>query len=175
MKPFNSNPHRYDPYKNFKFQVFFGQEPVAGVSKVSALKRTTEVIEHREGGDANAVHKSPGQTKFEPITLERGITHAKEFEQWANKVWYIKGGDGEEVSLKDFRRDIRLVMYNEAGQPVVAYQIFKCWVSEFQAVPELDANGNAVAIETLKLENEGWIRDTQVTEPSEPSFTKPEA
>jgi phage tail-like protein len=60
---------------------------VAGVSKVSALKRTTDVVEHREGGDPSTVRKSPGQTKFEAVTLERGVTHDPDFEQWAGKVW----------------------------------------------------------------------------------------
>jgi phage tail-like protein len=167
----------FDPYKNFKFKVFFGEkpDPVAGVSKVSALKRTTEVIEHRSGGDPSSPRKAPGQTKYEPITLERGVTHDTEFEKWANKCWYLSGGDGKEMSLGDFRKDIRIEMYNEAGQRVLAYEVADCWVSEYQALPELDANGNAVAIQTLKLENQGWERALDVTPPGEvPTFTVPE-
>jgi phage tail-like protein len=132
------------------------------------------VVEHREGGDPSTVRKSPGQTKYEPITLERGVTHDPEFEQWANKVWNYGSGLGSEVSLKDFRRDIMVEVYNEAGQKVLAYKIYRCWVSEYQALPELDASANAVAIQTLKLENEGWERDYEVTEPDEPTFTEPE-
>lgn len=175
MAKFNKNPERYDPYKNFKFLMYFGNgtDPVAGVSKVGALSRSTEVIEHREGGDPSTVHKAPGQVSYESIELERGLTHDKAFEQWANKVWYVEGAAGKEVSLKDFRKDIRLVLQNEAGQPVKAFNIFNCWVSEFQALPELDASGNAVAIENITLENEGWIRDTDVKEPAQQSFTKP--
>jgi phage tail-like protein len=167
----------FDPYKNFKFKIFFGKntDAVAGISKVSALKRTTEVVEHRSGGDPSSPRKAPGLSKFEPITLERGVTHDTEFEKWANKVWYIGGGDGKEVSLADFRKDIRIEMYNEAGQKVLAYKVFDCWVSEYQALPELDANGNAVAIQTLKLENQGWERATEVSAPDEPEFTVPEA
>ena len=143
---------------------------VAGISKVGALKRSTEVVEHRTGGDNSTSRKSPGRSKFEPIMLERGVTHDLEFEAWANRVWNVQGGLGAEVSLADFRRDITIEMYNEAGQLAIAYQVFRCWVSEYQALPELDANANAVAIQSIKLENEGWIRDAEVQEPSEPSF-----
>jgi phage tail-like protein len=171
---FTVNASRLDPYKNFKFRVKTDGRYVAGVSKVSALRRTTEVVEHREGGDPSTVHRSPGRTSFEAITLERGVTHDVAFEQWANKVWNFGSGLGAESSLKDFRKDILLELYNEAGQLVIAYKIYRCWVSEYQALPEVDANANAVAIQTLKLENEGFERDYDVTEPTEPSFTEPE-
>jgi len=174
MARFTVNAQRLDPYKNFKFRVKWDGRYVAGVSKVGALKRTTEVVEHREGGDPSTSHKSPGRTKFEAITLERGVTHDTEFEKWANKVWnYDAGGGGPEVSLKDFRKEIIIEVFNEAGQKVIAYKLYRCWVSEFQALPDLDANANAIAIQHLKLENEGWERDYSVTEPSEPSFTEP--
>ena len=170
MPQFSVNPTRFDPYKNFKFRVKWDGRYVAGLSKMSALKRTTEVISHREGGDPSTTRKSPGRTEYEAITLERGVTHDPEFEKWANKVWNFGAGLGSEVSLKDFRKDIIVEVYNEAGQKVLAYKIYRCWVSEYQALPELDANANAVAIQTIKLENEGWERDTAVTEPEEPSF-----
>jgi phage tail-like protein len=160
MAQFTVNPTRFDPYKNFKFRVKWDGRYVAGVTRISALRRTTEVVEHREGGDESTLRKSPGKTQYEPITLEVGVTHDAEFERWANK----------EVSLKDFRKDIRIELYNEAGQLVLAYNVYRCWVSEFQALPELDANANAVAIQSIKLENEGWDRDETVTEPVEPSF-----
>jgi phage tail-like protein len=140
---------------------------------VSALKRTTEVVTHRIGGDPSTERKSPGQSKYEAITLERGVTHDLDFEQWANKVWNYGAGLGSEVSLKDFRKDIIIEVYNEAGQLVISYKVYRCWVSEYQAMPELDASANAIAIQTLKLENEGWERDIDVTEPTEPSFTEP--
>ena len=173
MAEFTVNTHRYDPYKNYKFRVKWDGRYVAGVSKVGALNRSTEVVEHRDGGDPSTVHKSPGQTSYESITLERGLTHDKAFEQWANKVWNFGSSFGSEVSLKDFRKDIIIDMFNEAGQKVVSYKVYRCWVSEYQALPELDASGNAVAIQTLTLENEGWERDYAVTEPTEPSFTEP--
>ncbi len=168
MAQFTANPTRFDPYKNYKFRVKWDGRYVAGVSKVSALKRSTEVVEHREGGDPSTKRKSPGQTKYEAVTIERGVTHDPEFENWANKVWNFGAGLGAESSLADFRKDVILEMMNEAGQVVLSYKIFRCWVSEYQAVPELDASANAVAIQTLKLENEGWERDTSVSEPSEP-------
>ncbi len=173
MAQFNVNAKRFDPYKNFKFRVKWDGRYVAGVSKVTALKRTTEVVEHREGGDPSISRKSPGRSKYEPITLERGVTHDTEFEKWANKVWNFGAGLGAEVSLKDFRKDIIIELYNEAGQLVIAYKVYRCWVSEYQASPDLDANANAVAIQTIKLENEGWERDLEVTEPDEPLFTVP--
>jgi phage tail-like protein len=172
MAEFTVNPKRFDPYKNFKFRVKWDGRPVAGVSKVSGLRRTTEVIRHREGGDPSTTRKSPGLTEFAPITLERGVTHDPEFENWANKVWSLGANLGAEVSLKDFRKDIVLELYNEAGQVVLAYKIYRCWVSEYEILTDLDANANAVAIEHITLENEGWERDHSVKEPIEPSFKK---
>ena len=173
MAEFTVNPTRHDPYKNFKFQVKWDGKYVAGVSKVSGLKRTTEVVKHREGGDPSTSRKSPGRSEFDAITLERGVTHDPVFELWVGKVWQIGAGLGSEVSLKDFRKDIILELYNEAGQKVQAYKIYRCWVSEFAALPDLDANANAVAIQHIKLENEGWERDISVLEPTEPSFNIP--
>jgi phage tail-like protein len=167
---FSVNPTRFDPYKNFKFRVKWDGRYVAGISKVSALKRTTEVVRHREGGDPSTSRKSPGRNEFEAITLERGVTHDLEFEAWANRVWQVGNGLGAEVSLKNFRKDLIIEMYNEAGQLVIAYHVFRAWVSEYQALPDLDANANAVAIQHIKLENEGWERDVQVVEPAEPAL-----
>jgi phage tail-like protein len=181
MAQFSVNARRFDPYKNFKFRVKWDGRYVAGISKVSALKRTIEVIEHRNGGDNSSSVKTPGRVKFEPVTLERGVTHDLEFERWANKVWDYGNAQADadqrqmEVSLADFRKDIILDLFNEAGQKVLSYRLYRCWVSEYQAVPELDANANAIAIQTLKLENEGWDRDLDVTEPTEPSFNDPVA
>ncbi|TQN42890.1 phage tail-like protein [Blastococcus colisei] len=172
MAQFNVNVHRFDPYKNFKFRVRWEGRDVAGISKVGALKRTTEVVEHREGGDPSTSRRGPGRTKYEAITLERGVTHDLEFEQWANKVWHYGNGPGQEMSLKDFRRDLLIDLYNEAGQVVKTFKVYRCWVSEFQTLPDLDANANAVAIETIKLENEGWERDRDVPEPSEPTLNQ---
>ncbi len=173
MAEFTVNASRFDPYKNFKFRLKWDGRYVAGISKVSALKRTTEVVTHRHGGDPSSSRKSPGRSEFEAITLERGVTHDQAFEQWANKVWNFGAGLGAETSLKDFRKDLILEVYNEAGQLAIAYKVFRCWVSEYQSIPELDANANAVAIQTIKLENEGWERDYDVAEPSEPSFVEP--
>ena len=131
------------------------------------------MVKHREGGDQSTDRKSPGRTSYDAITLERGVTHDKDFEQWANKVWRVGVALGAEVSLKDFRKDIVIELYNEAGQLAIAYKVYRCWVSEFQALPDLDANANAVAIQHLKLECEGWERDADVAEPSEQSFTQP--
>ena len=174
MAQFTVNATRFDPYKNFKFRVKWDGKYVAGISKCSALKRTTEVVEHREGGDPSSSRKSPGRSKYEAITLERGVTHDVEFEQWANKVWNFGSGLGAEVSLKDFRKEITIVLCNEAGQTVIAYKVFRCWVSEFQSLSDLDANANAIAIQHIKIENEGWVRDLAVVEPTEPSFNNPE-
>ena len=167
MTEFPVNPTRLDPYKNFKFRVKWDGQYVAGVSKISALKRATEVIEHREGGDPSSSRKSPGRTQFEPITLERGLTYDHAFEEWANLVWKL--GANPESALAAFRKDIFIDVINEAGQKIFSYKVFRCWVSEYQALPDLDANAAAVAIELIKLENEGWERDTSVTEPKEPT------
>src|SRR3954452_13805697 len=173
MAQFTVNASRFDPYKNYKFRVKMDGRYVAGVSKVGALKRTTEVVKHREGGDPSSSRKSPGQSDYEAVSLERGVTHDPEFERWANKVWNYGSGLGAETSLKDFRKDIIIELYNEAGQLAIAYKVYRCWVSEYQAMPDLDANANAVAIQHIKLENEGWERDYEVPEPSEPTFSEP--
>ncbi len=175
MAEFTANPQRFDPYKNFKFRVKWDGRYVAGVSKVSALKRTTEVVEHREGGDPSTSRKSPGRNKFEAITIERGVTHDPEFEAWAAKVWQLGAAPGSEVSLADFRKDLIIDFFNEAGQLAISYKLYRCWVSEYQALPDLDANANAVAIQHIKIENEGWDRDTSTTEPTEPTFTSTHA
>ena len=173
MTQFTVNATRFDPYKNFKFRIKWDGKYVAGISKVSPLKRTTEVVKHREGGDPSSSRKSPGRTEYDAIILERGVTHDLAFEQWANKVWSLDAGAGAEVSLADFRKDIILDFFNEAGQKALSYKIFRCWVSEYQALPELDANSTAVAIQLIVLQNEGWERDTSVPEPVEPSFNTP--
>ena len=170
MAQFSVNAERFDPYKNFKFRVKWDNKFVAGVSKVGALKRTTEVVKHREGGDPSSTRKSPGRTEYEAITLERGVTHDREFEQWANRIWNFKAALGSEVALKDFRKNLLIEVYNESGQLALRYKVYRCWVSDFQALPDLDANANAVAIQTIKIENEGWERDLEVAEPSEGTF-----
>lgn len=174
MATFPSNPDRHDPYKNFKFRVRWDGRYVLGVSSVGALSRSTEVIDHREGGDPSTPHHMPGATSYEAISLERGVTHDLEFERWANKVWNQGESLGAEVSLQDFRKDISIELLNEAGQPVLVYNVFRCWVSEYQALPELDANDNSVAIQSITLQNEGWERDYDHEVKSEPSFTEPE-
>jgi phage tail-like protein len=173
MAEFTVNTTRFDPYKNFKFRLKWDGQYIAGVSKCSMLKRTTEVVKHREGGDASTSRKSPGRTEYDAITLERGVTHDTAFENWADKVWSLGAGLGSEVSLKDFRKDMILDIFNEAGQKVISYKIYRCWVSEYQAVPDFDANANAVAIQHIKLECEGFERDLSVTEPTEPTLTVP--
>lgn len=164
-KGFVKNAKRVDPYKNFKFHIEWDNKVVLGVSKVSALKRTTEVVSHRDGGDNSTDHKSPGRTKYDAITLERGLTHDPEFEAWANKV-HPYAGDAA-MDLADYKKELALVMNNEKGQPVYRYKLHDCWVSEYTAMPELNANANAVAIESLKIELEGWDRDPDVKEPDE--------
>jgi phage tail-like protein len=173
MTQFTVNPQRFDPYKNFKFRIKWGADYVAGVSKISALKRTTEVVKHREGGDPSSSRKSPGRTEYDSISLERGVTHDVDFEQWANKVWNYGAGLGKEVSLADFRKDLVIEIYNEAGQTAIRYKVYRCWVSEFQATGDLDANGNGVLIQHIKLETEGWERDYELPEPTEGTFTVP--
>jgi phage tail-like protein len=175
MAEFSVNASRVDPYKNFKFRVKWDGRYVAGVSKVGGLKRTTEVVKHRSGGDPSITHKSPGRSDYDGVTLERGVTHDVEFEQWANKVWHLHAGLGSEVSLKDFRKNLIIEVYNEAGQAAIAYRLYRCWVSEYSALPDLDANANAVAIQRIKLEIEGFERDTELPEPTEPTFTEPPA
>lgn len=165
MAKFTVNSERYDPYRNFKFRVKWENQYVAGLSKCSALKKTTEMTEWRESGDPSTGHKLPGKTSYDAITLDAGVTHDATFEEWANKVNNFQGDAA--MSLKDFRKDVTIDVFNLSDQKVLSYNVFRCWVSEYQALPELAADGNAVMIQTIKLENEGWERDTSVTEPTE--------
>ena len=172
-QPFSVNPARRDPYKNFKFRVKWDGRYVSGVSYVSPLERSTDVIELREGGDASSVRKLPGITRFAPITLRRGVTRDAEFEKWADKVWKFGAAAGAEVSLKDFRKSIVIELYNEAGQLVRRYVVHRCWPSQFEALSELDADGNEIVLESLTLQHEGWERDDTVAEPTQESPSGP--
>ena len=160
---FSVNATRYDPYRNFKFRIKWDGKYVAGVSKVTALKKTTEVVEFRQGGDSSVVHKLPGKTKYEAITIEAGLTHDPTFEEWANLVNNIQGDKA--MSLKDFRKEIEIEVLNEQGNIAMKYNVHRCWVSEYQSLPDLDANANAVALVHVKIENEGWKKDS--VEPTE--------
>jgi phage tail-like protein len=166
-KPFSVNINRFDPYKAFRFLVYFegSTEPVAGISKVTGLKRSSDVIDYKEGGNG-LTRKGLGRTKYEPITLERGVTHDLDFETWANAAQVLDKG-APSTSLKNLRRFVRIELLNESGQPVLRYNVHRCWVSEFQALADMDAGSNTVMIEHIKLENEGWERDTSLTEPTE--------
>jgi len=166
-KPFSVNTNRFDPYKAYRFLVYFGQStsPVAAVSKVTAIKRTSEPIEYKEGGNA-VILKGLGRTKYEPITMERGITYDTDFQEWADYAQKLDKG-APITSLKNLRREIRIELLNEAGQPVHRYLVHRCWVSEYQALPDLDAGGSAVALEHIKVENEGWEKDLTLTEQAE--------
>jgi phage tail-like protein len=162
------NAGRLDPYKNFKFGVKWDGRYVAGLSRCSQLRRTTEVLRYREGGDSSSSHKLPGRTDFDAITLERGVTHDPEFENWANRVYSLGAAAGNEMALAGFRKNIVIDFFNEAGQLALSYLVYRCWVSEYVALPDLDANSGAVAIQLIRLENEGWERDPEVKEPREP-------
>ncbi|HFE44565.1 MAG TPA: phage tail protein [Nannocystis exedens] len=161
-KQFTVNTTRIDPYKNFKFRVIWDGETVAGVSKVGALKRTTAPVSHRDGNDLSTDRHSPGRTQFDDIVLERGITHNREFEEWANKI-YSTQGDGA-VSLRDFRKDIQIELLNLQGVTVALYNVYRCWVTQYTALPDLDSNGEGIAFESVTLKCEGWERDDSVVE-----------
>ena len=167
MPIFSVNTSRFDPYKNYRFLVYFatGTSPVAAVSKVSALKRSSDAIDYMEGGNG-IILKGLGRTKYDPITMERGVTFDTDFETWANAAQVLSAGSPS-TSLANLRKEIRIVLLNEAAQPVHQYKVHRCWVSEFQALPDLDASQNGVAIETIKIENEGWERDLSLTEQKE--------
>jgi phage tail-like protein len=166
-KPFTVNTNRYDPYKSYRFLVYFGTDtsPVAGVSKVGGLKRSSEPIEYKEGGNA-IILKGLGRTKYEPVTIERGVTQSTDLLDWANAAQVLDQGSPSQ-SLANLRREVRIELLNEEGQPVQRYIVHRCWVSEYQALPDLDAGASAVALEHIKLENEGWERDASLTEPTE--------
>ncbi len=165
MAKFTVNTHRFDPYQNFKFKIKWDNQYVAGLNKCSALKKTTEVVTWYEAGDQGGGHKLPGKTSYDAITLEAGVTHDRTFEAWANLINNYQGDAA--MSLKNFRKDVIVDVFNLQGKKVLSYKVYRCWVSEYQALPQLDASANAVMIQSVKLENEGWERDSSVTEPAE--------
>jgi phage tail-like protein len=165
MAQFTVNAQRFDPYKNMKFRIKWDGKYVAGVSKISPLKKSTEPVTHREGGDPSTSRVTPSVWKFDPITLERGVTHDPEFENWANLIYNTDGDMA--ISLNNFRKDLIIELLNEQGVVAKAYKVYRCWVSEYQSLPEMDASAHAVAIERMVLQNEGWERDTSVPEPTQ--------
>ncbi|MBA3037037.1 MAG: phage tail protein [Desulfobacterium sp.] len=165
MGMFNVNTHRFDPYKNFKFRVKWDGKYIPGITKISPLTRITETVIYREGGDASNYRLSPGTTKFEPIVIERGLSHDTSFEDWANMVFSLDGDSG--TSLLHYKKDIVIDLFNLQGVKVMAFIVYRCWVSEYQSLPELDSNGKCIAIEKIVLQHEGWVRDTSVLEPQE--------
>jgi phage tail-like protein len=162
---FTVNAHRFDPYKNFRFQVFSEGRIVMGVSKVGALKRSTEVVNYRSGGGNTYDFKSPGRTKYEAVTMERGLTHDPDFEEWAASVHPHDGSSN--ALLRQYKRDLVLNLLNLQGQTAKSYFMFRCWVSDYTAMPDLDGGQNGVAIESITLQVERWERDLSVTEPTE--------
>jgi phage tail-like protein len=173
MTEFTVNPNRQNPYAGFAFQLVWDGRPVAGISEVSPLVRKTDVLVHRSGADPSLSHRSPGLTAYDPVVLSRGVTHDPEFENWASKCFLLGAPAGQQVSLADFRKDVILQLRNEAGQIVLAYDLFRCWVSAYVALPQLDAGTAQTAIQSITLENEGWIRDITVVEPSQPTVSAP--
>ena len=165
MAMFHVNSHRFDPYKNFKFKVRWDGRYIPGISRVSPLERITETVIHRDGGEPSNYRMSPGTTSFEPVVLERGLSHDTSFEEWANMVFNLNGDSG--VSLKDYRKDIVIDLFNLQGMKVMSFIVYRCWVSEYQPLPELDANNNCIAVEKIVLQHEGWARDKDVSEPQE--------
>jgi phage tail-like protein len=163
---FPVNAHRHDPYRTFKFQVLIDGRPVAGLKKMSGLKKTTEAVKWRSAGDPSHERIMPGGTTYEPVTLEQGLTHDPVFEEWANLVNNVQGDAA--MSLVNYRKDIVINVLNLQGEVAISYRLYRAWVSEFQALPEFDAQTmNAVGIQSIILQNEGWERDTAVTEPTE--------
>jgi phage tail-like protein len=176
---FSQATHRNDPYKNYRFLVKWDGKYVAGVSKVSGLERTTPNVDQGSISNGRTVRVSPGQSKYEPILLERGVTYDTDFDAWASKVWGYrnstqgKGSTNQTTALKDFRKDIVIELQDEAGQKVMAFTIYRCWVSEYRTLPQLDGMVNAIAIESMTLQNEGWVRGESADEPEQPSYTDP--
>lgn len=170
---FAVNAHRHDPYKRFKFRVKWDGKYVPGVIYISGLTRTTEVTAYRKGSDMSGMVHTPGTTTYAPIVLERGRTHDTAFETWVNKVWNFGAGLGSESSLADYKKDIMIDLYNEAGQLVMSWKVRSCWPSKYSAVTEFDAGSSDLAIESITLEHDGWERDTDVAEPTEPTYTTP--
>jgi len=171
MAEFTKNAHRIDPYKTYKFRIVWDGKTVLGVNKVGPLKRTTNVVPYRSGGENSVEHKSPGRTTYDGLTLERGITHDTEFEAWANKVHPYAGDVA--MDLANYKKELTLEVMNEKGHVALRYYLHDCWVSDYTAVPALDASANAVGIESMKIELNGWERDVATQEPDESSPVPP--
>jgi phage tail-like protein len=165
MAMFPVNTHRLDPYRNYKFRVIADGVPIPGILRVSALVHTITPVDYRQGDSPNSYRVAPGMTRYAPITIERGLSHDTTFEDWAKLAFNVQGDAG--MSLKNYRKDITINLYNMQGSVVLSYRVYRAWVAEYQALPALDANANCLAIERIVLEHEGWERDTAVSEPAE--------
>jgi phage tail-like protein len=164
---FPANAHRYDPYRTFKFQVVIAGKSVAGLTKMGALKKTTEVVNWRSAGDPSYQRAMPGGSKFENVALEQGLSHDLVFEEWANAVNNVAEGDAG-MSLVKYRRDVVINVLNLQGVPAISYKLKRAWVAEFSALPEFDANNmNTVGIQSITIAYEGFVRDAAVAEPAE--------
>jgi phage tail-like protein len=163
---FPVNTHRYDPYRTFKFQVVIDGKVVAGLKKMGALKTKTTPVKWRASNDPSHERIMPGGTSYDPVNLEQGLTHDPVFENWANLVNNIQGDAA--LSLKNYRKDIIINVLNLQGKVAISYKLYRAWVSDYQALPDLDAgNMNTVGIQSITLQHEGWERDTSVAEPAE--------
>ncbi|HLN88633.1 MAG TPA: phage tail protein [Candidatus Binatia bacterium] len=163
---FEKKKNREDPYGNFKFRVKDSNgKTILGVSKIGALRRTTEVVKFREGGRSLADTKSPGRTSCDAMILERGITYDPNFENWANMVHSY--GEKASMDLRNYKRDLALEVMNEKGQVMKRYFLYRCWVSEYSALPQLDTNQNAILVERIKLELKGWEREADTHDPND--------
>ncbi|MFI4976757.1 MAG: phage tail protein [Caulobacterales bacterium] len=146
-----------DALRNGRFRVSWDGRVIPGVTEVSPLGRTTEVVTHEEGGWSPTVQTSPGRTTFEPVTLERGLSRDTAFADWAAQTL--------QAAPANPRKNVRLEVLGDSGQPILAYNLYRCWVSEYQPLPELDQAASGPLTERITLECDEWTRDASVAAP----------
>jgi phage tail-like protein len=146
----------YDPYRKFKFLVKWNNAVVMAVHKVSSITKSIDPIDWRTGGDSNFSAKVPGLTKWEPITLERGLSADTAFQEWmvlVNK--YTKAGLGADEAVHAFRKNLNIEMYSLQNELVMTINVYNAWPSKL-TIADFDAKANELAIEHMELQNEGW-------------------
>ncbi|GAA5514961.1 hypothetical protein Dcar01_03725 [Deinococcus carri] len=136
---------------NCRYYVKINGVENAVFSEVSGLQMETELFEYAEGGNNEFIHRLPGLTKVGNVTLKRGISVDNELFRW-----YLRIAQG----IMDLRT-VTIAVYgtqqrNYPVQPVVRWELLKAFPCKWSG-PQLAANGETVAVETIELAHMGVL------------------
>ncbi len=146
-----------DPYRKYRFRVEIDGVTQAGFNECSFADSNTEMVEYREGDEPPVFRKLSGLTKYGNITLKWGITDSNELYEWKKQIEETGAGDGKGAGLDEYgnRKNISIVLVNEAGDDKSRWEIVRAWPMKYDPT-DFDAKGNDVAIESLEICHEGF-------------------